>query len=229
MQSAVVYEDETMSQRFQRIALRSFMTIYPWAFAASEAAKFSYQLLYLLGKSPYYSPELHLLGQVVVRVTGQEVMQQERARQQQTVDRLSRIQQQGHGPIMQAMQRWAGNITEFLSQNTRSGLILTVFMFKLLEWWYTSAEQRLGENKALPPPPPPPVVKPDSKSGIPLPRDIRKCPLCTRERTNPAMIASSGYVFCYPCVFKWVEAQGCCPVTRVPADIENIRRLYKSA
>ena len=61
-------------QRCRAGALRAFLAAYPWLFAGHEGARFAYQLMYLLGRSPYYSPELHLLGLAVVRLTGQEAV-----------------------------------------------------------------------------------------------------------------------------------------------------------
>lgn len=49
-------------RRLQAAAFRIFLLLYPWAAAAHEGARFAYQLLYLLGRTPYYSPGLHLLG-----------------------------------------------------------------------------------------------------------------------------------------------------------------------
>ncbi len=48
------------------------------------------------------------------------------------------------------------------------------------------------------------------------------------KRVNPALLAVSGYVFCYPCLFNWVAEEGCCPVTRFPAGIDHIRKLYEA-
>lgn len=101
-------------------------------------------------------------------------------------------------------------------------------LLQLLEWWYTSAEEKLGAQKALPPPPPPPIPHP-AADGLQLPEDPAVCPICRKRRTNPAMVSSSGYVFCYPCIFGSVELNGCCPVTRLPAIVDQIRRLYQSA
>ena len=102
---------------------------------------------------------------------------------------------------------------------------------QLLEWWYGSAEQRLGEKKALPPPPPPPALPlvPPEAGGLALPADPALCPLCRRRRTNPALVATSGYAFCYPCIHGEVAARGRCPVTHAPARLEHVRRLYTSA
>lgn len=97
---------------------------------------------------------------------------------------------------------------------------------QLLEWWYTSAEQRLGGSKALPPPPPPPAPRP-APDGVPLPSDVALCPLCCCPRTNPAMLAVSGYVFCYPCAHHHVLEHGRCPVTGAACGVAHIRRLYQ--
>jgi len=33
-------------------------------------------------------------------------------------------------------------------------------------------------------------------------------------------------VFCYPCIHAYVEAHGRCPVTLMPAELDDIRKLY---
>ena len=99
---------------------------------------------------------------------------------------------------------------------------------QLLEWWYTSAEEKLGAQQALPPPPPPPPPTP-SPEGLQLPDDAAVCPICRKKRTNPAMASVSGYVYCYPCIFGSIDQHGCCPVTRLPATVDQVRRLYQSA
>jgi peroxin-12 len=42
------------------------------------------------------------------------------------------------------------------------------------------------------------------------------------------MLAVSGYAFCYPCVFSHVSEAHCCPVTRIPATLDHIRKLYEA-
>jgi len=60
-------------------------------------------------------------------------------------------------------------------------------------------------------------------------------PICTREITNPT-VCQTGFVFCYPCVFRWVqggedgaeeEKRDRCPVTgvRLLGGTEGLRRL----
>jgi peroxin-12 len=62
----------------------------------------------------------------------------------------------------------------------------------------------MSAPEIYPPPPPPPAPK-VSKDGIPLPTDRTTCPIFLQKRTNPAMAAVSGYVFCYPCIFNYVS------------------------
>ena len=65
---------------------------------------------------------------------------------------------------------------------------------------------------------------------VALPEDSKCCPICKEEITNPTA-AQTGYVFCYPCIFKWVseggEGEGRCPVTGVKllTGAEGLRRL----
>ena len=106
-------------------------------------------------------------------------------------------------------------------------LKFTCFVLQLLEWWYTSAEQKLALQKNLAVPPPPPLLGPHP-DGVALPRNPETCPLCRQKRTNPAMAVPSGYVFCYPCLFAHASRYGCCPVTRQPTNVDQIRRLFQS-
>jgi peroxin-12 len=210
---------------YRRRAIEVFRAVYPFLSSAHEAARFWYQLLYLLNKTPYFSPELHLLGLVVARVSVQDVAMAERRKEMRYNERLLWARQGRGGPLIQKIRETWVRVSSAAGTHTRSALILAVFGYKLLEWWYTSAEQKLGGQEAPPPPPPPPAPKP-SPQGIRLPNDLGLCPLCRSKRVNSAMIATSGYVFCYPCAYKFVESHGCCPVTKITARVDQIRRLY---
>lgn len=62
------------------LTLRAFTGIYPLVHTMAEGLKFCYQLMYLLDSTPYYSPVLHLLGQQIIRVSGQEMVSLNTAR-----------------------------------------------------------------------------------------------------------------------------------------------------
>lgn len=313
---------EAWARRCRTAALKAFVALYPWAAAAHEGARFAYQLVYLLGRSPYYSPGLHLLGLQVVRLTGQEAVsgeggsggclalcwlepgcwhastfsclhhnhrpppfadaagegaaaaacrpagpagttgRQRRQRRQQCSLALApaapglgaggvccgRPHPQRPHPVSLCLQGevgggWGDAAPLMATDGVLSPALLSLCSCdswllplstaspssQLLEWWYSSAEQRLGEQKALPPPPPPPPLPPvpPSAGGLALPADAALCPLCCRRRTNPTLVATSGYVFCYPCIHREVAEQGRCPVTHTPARLEHLRRLYQ--
>jgi peroxin-12 len=109
----------------------------------------------------------------------------------------------------------------------QTALIAAVIGFKLTEWWYGAAEERVADAATLPVPPPPPRP-PQHPSGVALPSDPAACPLCRKTIRNPALLTSSGYVFCYPCIHAHVERYGDCPVSRHRAlnGVNDIRRLY---
>lgn len=195
---------------------------YPWIHATHEGLSFAYQLLYLLDATAFYNPGLHVLGLHVCRATGQELMD--------SSSRISRIRSRElerlrGPPWLKTVQRVLLNCTYTTLDYAQTGLIAAVFFFKMMEWWYQSAEERMSAPTVYPPPPPPPLPK-VAKDGLPLPTDRTLCPLCCQKRNNPSVLSVSGFVFCYSCIFKSVSQHKRCPVTLMPATVEQIRRLF---
>lgn len=54
------------------------------------------------------------------------------------------------------------------------------------------------------------------------------CPLCNRKRTNQCALSVSGFVFCYPCIFRYVKENNRCPLTNFPCSTKNIVRIYSA-
>jgi len=232
-------------------ATAAYIRAYPATIAACEALRLAYQLAYLLDLSPpavrrrraeggaaspptttsldppppFFSPTLHWLGQVVVRVSGSETATEARAVAAQRDAALAAARTSRNAPLSVGAlhARWAA------ADYARPALILGVFAFKALEWWYSSGEAALGaaSGKGPRPPPPPPPLVPPALDGVPLPSDPAACPLCRRHRTNPALAVPSGYVFCYPCLHAHALEHGECPVTRVELGVGGVRRLYE--
>ncbi|KAK7337940.1 hypothetical protein VNO77_18532 [Canavalia gladiata] len=195
---------------------------YPWLHAGNEGLQFAYQLLYLLDATGYYSLALHALGIHVCRATGQELMD--------TSSRISKMRsrerQRLRGPQwLKTLQGALLSCTYTVLDYAQTGLIAAVFFFKMMEWWYQSAEERMSAPTVYPPPPPPPPPK-VAKEGIPLPPDRTVCPLCSQKRVNPSVVTVSGFVFCYACVFKYITQYKRCPITLMPATVDQIRRLF---
>ncbi|XP_051121434.1 peroxisome biogenesis protein 12 [Andrographis paniculata] len=197
-------------------------TFYPWLHAGNEGLSFAYQLLYLLDATGFYSLGLHALGIHVCRATGQEMMD--------ASSRISKIRSRERDrlrgpPWLKALLGGMLTGVYAILDYAQTGLIAAVFFFKMMEWWYQSAEERMSAPTIYPPPPPPPKPK-VAKDGIPLPPDRTLCPLCLQKRANPSVMAISGFVFCYTCIFKYTNQYKRCPVTLMPATVDQIRRLF---
>lgn len=130
--------------------------------------------------------------------------------------------------VLQKLHEWTLRLSHLMADNLQYTLVASVFGFKLLEWWFTIAEEKIREQHALPPPPPPLPLE-ASPAGVGLPEDKTLCPLCRRTRVNPALAEVSGYAFCYVCLFDYVAQKGCCPVTRARMSTEQVRRLYPAS
>ncbi|XP_074643302.1 peroxisome assembly protein 12-like isoform X2 [Tubulanus polymorphus] len=85
----------------------------------------------------------------------------------------------------------------------------------------TAVGDKVHNIAALPIPPAP--NKDEYLKDIPN----TNCPLCHRTRTNDTALTVSGYVFCYPCIYKYVSSHHRCPVTNYPATAKSLIRLYK--
>jgi peroxin-12 len=59
--------------------------------------------------------------------------------------------------------------------------------------------------------------------------DKSLCPLCARKRSNECALTTCGFLFCYPCIFKFIKENKRCPITNYPCDKANIVRIYASS
>ena len=55
------------------------------------------------------------------------------------------------------------------------------------------------------------------------------CPLCNSIRTNDCALSTSGLVFCYPCIFKFINKNRCCPITKTPSNLNNLVRIFSNS
>eukprot|EP00890_Picochlorum_soloecismus_P003021 jgi/Picsp_1/371/NSC_00369-R1_protein len=213
------------SRKFSTLAKKLLLKVYPWTSTSLELLFFYYKLMYLLGKTPYFSPDLHFLGLSVVRLNPNEHARIEMEKVKHRSSRIESIRNSNSFFIAKLLREGGARFQQAISDHTRTALILAVFGFKALEWWYTTAEEALGSNASLPVPPPPPAYS-TLHGEYKLPKDTAVCPLCLNRRVNPCLVSSSGYVFCYPCIFKYVEANGACPITGIAVDMSKLRRIF---
>lgn len=124
--------------------------------------------------------------------------------------------------IKSALKKAVGGVALSLS----TGLSVGVFFLQFLDWWYSSENQETIKSLTALPTPPPPVhldYNPDSPL---LPKLKTVCPLCRKTRVNDTVLATSGYVFCYRCVFNYVRSHQACPITGYPTEVQHLIKLY---
>lgn len=202
---------------------RAFQRLYPWMHAAFEGTHFGYQLLYLLEVTEHYSPFYHLLKHRCQRQSMEDVsalLKRSQAAREAAIalneKRTLFLRWIGRG----ILQTWYGVI-----DYSHLVLLGSFCVFKVLEWWY-SVEGKLP-TQALPIPPPPDKAR-RAEGGLAMPTDPTQCPICRSERSNPAA-NHTGYVFCYPCIFTYVQQHQRCPVTHITSSQDQIRKLYETS
>jgi len=74
----------------------------------------------------------------------------------------------------------------------------------------------------------PPSPHPVARGSVFPPNRHNICPLCRRERVNPAA-STGGYVFCYTCLMNAVQEKPACPITGMPCRSRDVIRILNSA
>ncbi|GBG91099.1 hypothetical protein CBR_g51833 [Chara braunii] len=227
-----------------RRAIKSILgRVYPAVHVCTESLCFGYVVCYILEMTRYYSPWLHLQGVVVRRITGEEMDAAAAGNRSRAMAADDRVVRTSHASSsvriwsnlsLAAIRKMISRLILATLDYAQTGLIGAVFAFKVLEWWYRTAEQNMAVPKVFPPPPPPPPPRKfaggqEEAESVGLPEDRQLCPLCMQMRTNPTLVPSSGFVFCYPCIYRYVSQHCRCPVTFMPATIEELRRLYHAS
>ncbi|CEG50520.1 Predicted E3 ubiquitin ligase involved in peroxisome organization [Plasmopara halstedii] len=207
---------------------KGFVVTYPFAHFAYEGTFFLYQWFYLFGDTPYFSPLLRLMKTVLLKVTSDD----ESALCQNEATYRTNLMNKLAGPnIFARLQRLVHRATWVMLDYSHMLLLLGVAAYKLVEWVYLDEDlaAKLRHNRSdapIPPPPLPPKVPEESLALATV--DATRCPLCKKKRVNPAM-TSSGFVFCYPCIYRYVEQHGQCPITQIKCEASTIIKIYDDA
>ncbi|XP_064620299.1 peroxisome assembly protein 12-like [Lineus longissimus] len=193
---------------------QAFLGVYPYLHMVLEGAAFMFQLQYLLKKSEFHSPWLMLAGVKLHSLTEDDLRLQ--------LERIS-------GRTLLPTDSWSRRFRYWLSRGIggvailiSNGLSVSVFFLQFLEWWYSSPGSPAVSLTALPVPDAP--KRHDHGNNVCSQDTV--CPLCGRIRTNETALSVSGYVFCYPCIYRHLEQHASCPVTGYPAKTEHLIRIY---
>ncbi|CAN9505399.1 unnamed protein product [Ophioblennius macclurei] len=196
-----------LTQSRCRRLYRAAVAAYPYVSSAWQAWIFCQQLLFVFGKADTHSPLLWLARVQLLRLNARDLhdMQQSSG---------------GAGGPTNGRAWWllsqaAGGVALSLS----TSLSLGVFFLQFLDWWYSSDNQSATKSlTSLPAPPPPLHLRQDANS--------RSCPLCLHLRSNATVLSTSGFVFCYRCIYSYVKDNHRCPLTGFPSELQHLVKIY---
>eukprot|EP01064_Diplonema_japonicum_P010581 TRINITY_DN17814_c2_g1_i1.p1 TRINITY_DN17814_c2_g1~~TRINITY_DN17814_c2_g1_i1.p1 ORF type:complete len:358 (+),score=36.49 TRINITY_DN17814_c2_g1_i1:57-1076(+) len=189
----------TGTQR-RRNLTKIFVKVYPWVHFVLEMVTCMYWLRYLF-ESPWWSLGLHSRRILLRRLEMKD---------------------------FQAMKK---DGTGSFIERTSNFILWVIVGFRVLEWWNSSETSRANDDSGsagasapmrIPAPP-----APRELSG--LNPDSSVCPICSHSITNPTLNASSGIVYCYPCIHQHVESKKDDPVTHVHCTLDHLRRIYETS
>ncbi|XP_058830054.1 peroxisome assembly protein 12-B [Topomyia yanbarensis] len=96
-------------------------------------------------------------------------------------------------------------------------LELSAFFLQFIEWWQNEAN--MGDLSKLPVPDSP-------QDNLYSEKYKNMCPLCLQKWIIPTAVSVSGYVYCYRCIVSHMQKKNECPVTKYPATISDLTRIF---
>lgn len=128
--------------------------------------------------------------------------------------------------ILATIRRLLLSSPKLLLDSLKVLLPTAIFFVKFLEWWYSpSSPARALSSSPLGPAIPPPRLLPPHPLGLRIAEvQYGNCALCNKPISN-ATALPSGYIFCYRCAYDYVEKEGKCPVTFLPARVWQLRKI----
>lgn len=184
-----------------------FVTAYPFLHMTKEGTIVAYQWMFLLGKTLFFHPNSHMLGQVVRRTTLADAPPSKNSIQ--PADST-----QGVDPLHKAVL---------------VGLSSTLIMGWLRQFRSLLRAHEHQSDDRIPPPPAPLPVQLDPKTRLRPPlSNPTHCPLCRQARINPT-VATSGYVFCHRCLVLFVREHAKCPLTGMKCPEARIVRIFEAS
>lgn len=197
-------ENTLQYKDFRKPLALIYLKVYPVYHFFWEMIVLGYYMAYGLGYADFHSPALHITSTRLVPVSFQD-MDADAWR--------SYIPKSDERHFSTTLWNWINGFVGGITLTISVGAFLTQF----LDWWYNQKGTK-AKLISLPAPPPP------SQWPCETPPDI--CPICKRKRTNDTALSSSGFVFCYPCIFKYVQETNRCPVTGYKSSLNQLVKLY---
>lgn len=199
-----------------------FVKIYPYLLSVIKLLNVIFQILYLSGKTKSPSFIDYLLKIEYSRLSQFDYDLHDKYAKPPgdttSKNSSSRTRPPSFGQhITRMMSVYYQPLKSLVTKLSTTIFPLAIFLLKFLEWWNSSEfaskiskTQQNQLDKDIPPP-----TTHHSQSGkITTSED---CPICKTPITNPAII-ETGYVFCYPCIMRYLmesdpQKGGRCPIT----------------
>lgn len=198
---------------------RTAVAAYPYVSSAWQALVFCQQLLFVFGVSKTHSPLLWLARVKLARLNARDMRDIEMRGRRDSVPT--------GGSLMHRAWHLLSQGTRGVAVSLSTSLSLGVFFLQFLEWWYSSDNQSTVKTlTSLPTPPPPLHLQQDSTNQSAAESDLKTCPLCHKLRTNSTVLSTSGFVFCYRCVYTYVKSHHRCPVSGYPSELQHLIKIY---
>ncbi|XP_029015216.1 peroxisome assembly protein 12 [Betta splendens] len=216
----------TRSQRLYRAAVAA----YPYVSSAWQALVFCQQLLFVFGITKTHSPLLWLARVRLARLNAQDIREMEL----KTTSHDSPFNKS----LLQRMWWLVSQATRVLASSLSTSLSLGVFFLQFVDWWYSAENQSAVKTLTSLPVPLPPLhlqeyscmdfssFSSSHRKEMQFRSENNNCSLCRRTCGNAAVLSTSGFVFCYHCIYIYVKANHCCPVTGYPTELQHLIKIY---
>mmetsp|Transcript_9885 Transcript_9885/g.14572 ORF Transcript_9885/g.14572 Transcript_9885/m.14572 type:complete len:339 (+) Transcript_9885:14-1030(+) len=198
-----------------------FKKYWPYLIRLHDLVHFIYLFFYLCNRhAMHHSPFLHLQSLQLQRLEYKDMLLQMKHLWSTRIRRLYFLNSHRFFSLFTPLLKGV-----FLLQDvSRKVLIFAAFLFTLFEWWYSTEHLRVARKTIMVPKSAP--SRPTTLKSSRLPSNLKLCPICKQERTNPTLLSSSGYVFCFKCITHYVKTHSKCPLTDRYSHIDHLRRIF---
>lgn len=181
-----------------------FVFFYPWIKALFSTWSLILKVAYMLTLCNIHSPKLKFANVCLEKVAPSNLKS------------FNEINKRKHWWTLSVL---SGIITRCITY--------ALYFIQFLDFYYNSdagENFRTEQAKSVQKNPPAPHNLLRESSVLLL--ETNKCPLCLRQRINDTALGVSGYVFCYECIYSYVQNKKKCPVTSLPAGVDDLIRIH---
>lgn len=217
------------SRRVRTLLWSIWVRIRHYGRALLDGGNLTQLILFLHGRSPYATVTQRLLGFTLTTAPVDAAPQPTTAA---AVDSMTSTNM----PAWLRRLHQLGSVVETPLHYARQLLLLSLFSYRLLEWWHAPQHAPLPPPRLIPPPPPPPVYIVDhlvsnkgAASNLSVQPQAGVCGYCRMAPREPTA-ASTGYVYCASCVHSALrKSDPRCPMSGQPIRADGMRRLFETS